>query len=152
MQIDAIDRRILAELQADGTLSQVSLAEKVGASAASCWRRIKALEAGGALGPVVRLIQPDAVGLTVNVLCHIRLKNHLPETTRAFEALLDFRPEIVECYAVSGDWDYFLRIVTKDIAAYETFLRTYLLASPAVGGTASNFALSVRKYTTALPI
>lgn len=152
MKLDAIDRRLLAALQADGTLSQNALAERVGASAASCWRRIKALEEAGILGRTVRLVDPQSLGLDVVVLCQVRLKNHLPATTLHFEALLEARREIMECYAVSGDWDYLLRVVTPDIAGYERFLRGVLLADPSVGHAASIFALSTRKYTTELPL
>ena len=104
------------------------------------------------LGRTVRLVDPDKVGLDVVVLCQVRLKNHLPGTTLHFEALLEARREIMECYAVSGDWDYLLRVVTPDIAGYERFLRGVLLADASVGHAASIFALSTRKYTTELPL
>lgn len=149
---DAVDRKILQALQIDGTLSQTTLAERVGASAASCWRRVKALEAAGALRQIVRLVDAEAVGLTVNVLCHLRLKNHLPESTIAFEGFISSCPEIIECFAMSGDWDYLLRVVAKDIASYEHFLRNHILTNESVGAVSSSFALSLRKYTTALPV
>jgi len=150
--MDIVDRRILRELQEDGTLSQTALAERVGASAASCWRRVRALEAAGVLGRTVRLVNAAAVGMEVNVLCQLRLRNHLPATTTAFEALLEGCPEIVECYAISGEWDYMLRVVARSIAAYEDFLRSVLLANETVGAAASVFVLSTRKSTTALPL
>jgi len=152
MNLDIVDRRILRELQRDGTLSQTALAERVGASAASCWRRVRALEAAGVLGQTVRLVNAGAVGMDINVICQVRLKNHLPATTASFEALLDERPEILECFAVSGEWDYMLRVVAVSIAAYEDFLRSALLAADAVGAAASIFVLSTRKATTALPV
>lgn len=149
---DRVDAAILRALQADGTLSQSRLAEMVGASAASCWRRVRALEERGILGPTVRLVDADALGLSVNALCYVRLKNHLPETSRAFESFLETAPSIVECYAVSGDWDYLMRVVAADIASYERVLRTEILANAAVATASSNFALSTRKRTTALPV
>ncbi|HEX7781251.1 MAG TPA: Lrp/AsnC family transcriptional regulator [Sphingobium sp.] len=152
MELDNIDRKILRLLQANGALSQVALAEQVGASSASCWRRIKAMENAGILKGTVRLVDAEAAGLPVNVLCHVRLTNHLPATSEVFETFLETRAEVVECYAVSGDWDYLLRVVAKDITSYEIFLRRHLLAHPGVSTASSNFALSQRKYTTALPI
>ncbi len=152
MKLEKIDLQIIRVLQEDGTLSQNGLAERVGASPASCWRRVRALEQAGVLRETVRLANPEAIGLTVTVFCHLRLKNHLPETTAAFEALLDLHSEIVECYAMSGDWDYVLRIVATDIASYEAFLRNKLLRNPSVSHASSAFALSRRKYTTALPV
>jgi len=150
--MDIVDRRILRELQADGTLSQTALAERVGASAASCWRRIKALEAANVLGRTVRLVNAEAVGLDVAVLCQVRLANHLPATTAKFEALLEARPEILDCYAISGEWDYMLRVVAESIGGYEDFLRKVLLANETVGAAASVFILSARKQSTALPL
>lgn len=152
IKLDNIDLKIIRALQTDGTLGQNALAESVGTSPASCWRRVKALEQAGVLGPTVRLVPPSTVGLTVNVLCHIRLKNHLPETTLQFEEFLGLHPEIVECYAMSGDWDYLMRIVAMDVASYENFLRNKILRNIAVASASSSFALSQRKYTTALPI
>ena len=152
MKLDQVDRRILSQLQADGTLSQNALAGSVGASAASCWRRIKALENEGILGSTVRLVDAERIGLSVHAFCRVRLTNHLPATSRAFESFLAGRPEIIQCYAICGDWDYLMHILTKDVAAYEDFLRRHLLSHPVVAASSSEFALSQRKYTTALPV
>lgn len=152
MNFDKIDRNIIRRLQADGTLSQNALAETVGASAASCWRRIKQLEETGILRSTVRLVDSESVGLTINAFCRVRLTNHLPATSARFERFLDGQAEIMECYAVCGDWDYLLRIVATDIRTYETFLRDHLLAHAVVAASATEFTLSQRKYTTALPI
>ena len=150
--MDEIDRKIIRELQRDGSLSHAALAELVGASQAACWRRVKALEAAGVLGQIVRLVSPAALELNVNVLCQVRLKNHLPESTRQFEDFLRTHPEIMECYSMSGEWDYLLRVVTRDVEAYERFLMKALLVNPAVATAASHFALRSVKYTTALPV
>lgn len=152
MNLDSIDRRILEQLQANALLSNAELAEKVGSSAASCWRRVKNLEAAGILGPAVRLLDPLAVGRSVNVLCNIRVRSHARETRAAFEDFVRERREIIECYSMSGEWDYLLRIVVTDVADYERFLMRVLLDHPSVGGASSHFALSQTKYTTALPI
>ncbi|BBD99493.1 Lrp/AsnC family transcriptional regulator [Sphingobium amiense] len=151
-QIDAVDRRILSALQQDAALSHQELAERVGASSASCWRRIKALEQAGLLTRTVRLVDPDRVGRGVNVLCNIRMRSHAREARSAFEQFVDGRPEIVECFSMSGEWDYLIRVVVADVEDYNRFLMQILLGHPSVAGAASHFALSMTKYTTALPL
>lgn len=151
-QIDQIDRRIISELQRDASISHSVLAERIGASTASCWRRIRALEAAGILKETVRLVAPEAVGRGVNVICNIRIRSHSPADTGAFEAFVHGRPEIVECLSMSGEWDYLLRVVVADVADYNLFLMRTLLPEPVVAGAASHFALSITKYTTAIPI
>ncbi|MEJ2410211.1 MAG: Lrp/AsnC family transcriptional regulator [Novosphingobium sp.] len=150
--LDAIDRKLLHELQRDASLSHADLAERVGASTASCWRRIRALEADGILGPQVRLVDAARVGRGVNVLCHIKIRNHSAETTEAFENFIASRDEIIECYAMSGDWDYLLRILVADVEDYNRFLMRTVLRHPSVATGSSHFALAQVKYTTAVPI
>jgi Lrp/AsnC family transcriptional regulator len=152
MELDAIDRRILEQLQIDASLSNAELAEKIGSSAASCWRRVKNLEAGGVLGPAVRLLDPQTIGRSVNVLCNVRVNSHAREARRAFEDFVSGRQEILECYSMSGEWDYLLRVVVSDVADYERFLMHVLLEHRSVGGASSHFALAQTKYTTALPL
>lgn len=152
MELDAVDRRILEQLQVDASLSNAELAEKIGSSAASCWRRIRNLEQAGVLGPAVRLLDPQAIGRSVNVLCNVRVSSHARAARSAFEDFVCERREILECYSMSGEWDYLLRIVVSDVADYERFLMRVLLDHPSVGGASSHFALSQTKYTTALPL
>lgn len=147
-----MDRRIISYLQEDATLSHQELALKVNMSAASCWRRIKALEAAGVLLKTVRLVNPESIDLGVNVLCNIRMRSHALDVRSEFERFVEVRPEIVECFSVSGEWDYLLRIVVADVAGYNSFLMNVLLAQSSVAGAASHFALAMTKYTTALPI
>ncbi len=150
--LDDIDRRLLAALQADASISNVELAERVGSSTASVWRRIKALEASGLLKQAVRLLDPLVLGYGVNVLCNVRMRSHARDVRSGFEQFVANRPEIMECFSMSGDWDYLLRIVVADVSDYERFLMNILLEHPAVGGASSHFALSMTKYTTALPL
>ncbi len=152
MALDPIDVRILEQLQADASLSSAELADRVGASSASCWRRVKALEAAGILGRSVRLLSAEKLGRTVNVLCNVRMRSHAREARAAFEDLVNGRVEVMECYSMSGEWDYLLRVVARDVADYERFLMRVLLDHPSVGGASSHFALSQTKYTTALPL
>ena len=151
-QIDAVDRRIIASLQEDGTITHGEMAERVGASSASCWRRIKVLEAAGVLLKTVRLVDPEKVGRGGNVLCSVRVRSHAPEATGAFESFVGKRPEIIECFSMSGEWDYLLRIVVADVAGYNLFLMETLLSQNTVAGASSHFALSLTKYTTAMPV
>lgn len=151
-ELDAVDRRILAILQEDATVSHADMAERVGASSASCWRRIKSLEAAGYLTATVRLVNAAMVRRGVNVLCNVRMRSHTKEARDAFEAFVRGQPEIVECFSMSGDWDYLLRIVVADVADYNGYLMRQLLGHPTVAGASSHFALDLVKYTTALPI
>ncbi|MDQ4420120.1 Lrp/AsnC family transcriptional regulator [Sphingobium sp. DEHP117] len=150
--LDPIDRKLLHELQRDASISHAELAERVGASTASCWRRMRALEADGVLGRQVRLVDAARVGRGVNVICHIKIKNHSAETTEAFEDFIASRDEIIECYAMSGEWDYMLRILVADVEDYNRFLMRTVLRHPSVETGSSYFALAQVKYTTAVPI
>ena len=151
-QLDAIDRRIIRELQRDATLSHAALAERVGASAASVWRRVRALEQAGVLGATVRLADAEALGRSVNVLCQVRMNVQTVTARADFEAFIQSREEIVECYAMSGEWDYLLRIAVRDVADYDRFVMRGVLAHPSVAHAASNFALRQVKYTTEIPV
>ena len=151
-QIDGIDRRIVRELQRDANLSHAALGERVGASPASAWRRVRALEQEGVLGKAVRLADPAALGRAVNVLCQIRMTRQTVEARAEFEAFIQSREEIVECYAMSGEWDYLLRIAVRDVADYDHFVMRGVLAHPSVAHAASNFALRQVKYTTEIPV
>jgi Lrp/AsnC family transcriptional regulator len=151
-QLDAVDRRIVRELQRDASLSHAALAEKVGASAASVWRRVRALEKVGVLGKTVRLADPEALDRAVNVLCQVRMSRQTVEARADFEEFIQSRGEIVECYAMSGEWDYLLRIAVRDVADYDRFIMRGVLAHPSVANAASNFALRQVKYTTEIPV
>ncbi len=150
--IDAIDRKILDQLQTDATLSNAELAERVGSSAASCWRRVRSMEAAGVIGPAVRLLNAEAIDRKVNVICNVRMRSHTRDIRSSFEDFVRERSEIIECFSMSGDWDYLLRVVASDVEDYERFLMRVLLDHPAVGSASSHFALSLTKYTTALPL
>jgi Lrp/AsnC family transcriptional regulator len=150
--LDLLDRRLLAALQADASLSNAELAERVGSTGPSCWRRIRQMEEAGILRQTVRLADPDLLGLGVTVLCEVRLRNHEQETVEAFELFVRAQAKIMECYSMTGEWDYLLRIVAADVADYEHLLMRVLLKHPSVGGASSRFALSVTKYQTALPV
>ena len=150
--LDRVDRDILMLLQEDATISHADMAERVGASTASCWRRVKAMEASGLLGRTVRLVDANSIARGVNVLCNVRMRSHATEVRQAFEAFVASRPEVLESFSMSGEWDYLLRIVVADVADYNGFLMGTLLGHPSVAGASSHFALSLTKYTTAFPV
>jgi len=150
--LDAIDRKILRILQEQSDISHATLAESVGASPASCWRRIKAMDTAGVLGKTVRLVNPDMVGRGLNVFCQIRMKSHDPAARRSFEHFVESHEEVLECYSMSGDWDYLLRVVVADVADYERLLMRGILTHEAVANSSSHFALKSVKYSTAIPV
>lgn len=152
VQLDELDRKIVVELQRNAARSHADLAQLVGSSPASVWRKIRALEAAGVLQDTVRLVQAEKVGCDVNVLCNVRVRSHAREIRSGFEDFVRTRPEILECFSMSGEWDYLLRIVVSDVADYEAFLMRTLLNHPTVATASSHFALSVTKHTTALPL
>ena len=151
-QLDEIDRRIVRELQRDASLSHAALAEKVGASSASVWRRVRNLETNGVLGRAVRLANAEHLDRSVNVLCQVRMTRQTMTARAEFEEFIRSREEIVECYAMSGEWDYLLRIAVRDVADYDRFVMRGVLAHPSVANAASNFALRQVKYTTEIPV
>jgi Lrp/AsnC family transcriptional regulator len=150
--LDEVDRRIVRALQRDSSPSHASLAEQVGTSAASVWRRVRVLESAGVLGRTVRLASAEALGRAVNVLCQVRMARQTVEARSDFEDFIQSREEIVECYAMSGEWDYLLRIAVRDVADYDRFIMRGVLAHPSVANAASNFALRQVKYTTEIPV
>nr|WP_243450861.1 Lrp/AsnC family transcriptional regulator [Sphingosinicella sp. CPCC 101087] len=150
--MDEIDRRIVREVQRDASLSHAALAERVGASAASVWRRVRNLEKEAVLGATVRLASAEKLGRAVNVLCQVRMSRQTVEARAEFEQFIRSRAEIVECYAMSGEWDYLLRIAVEDVADYDRFIMRGVLAHPSVANAASNFALRQVKYTTEIPV
>lgn len=149
--LDALDRRILQVLQARADISQAELAQEVAASPASCWRRVRALEAG-VLREHVRLVDPHAIGRGLDVICQVRMKSHASGARGSFEEFAQEHDQIMECLSMSGEWDYLLRVVVGDVREYEAFLMGELLKHPSVAASASHFALKRVKYTTAMPV
>ena len=143
VKLDPLDRRIIDELQRDGGQSNADLADRVGSTGPSCWRRIRALEAAGVLAKNVWLVDAARVGQGVNVLCNVRLKSHSAEHTELFENFVLAQDRIMECLSMSGEWDYQLRVIATGVGDYEAFLMHSLLRNDAVAGASSHFALRV---------
>lgn len=150
--MDKIDRRILAALQARPHRSVAELAGDVGLSHTPCWRRLKKMEESGVIRERAVILDPLLLDLTVSVFAELRLKQHDEETLEAFESQARDHPEIVECFSMSGQSDYLMRIVVRSVADYEVFLKKILLHLPGVGSINSSFALNCIKLTTKLPL
>ena len=150
--LDATDRHILAELQANARISNVELAEKVGLSPSPCLRRVRELERSGVIREYVALLDPGLVGLEVNVFVRVTLAQQTERNLDAFERVVKARPEVMECFLMTGDADYHLRVVVADIPAYERFLKDHLTRVPGVANIKSSFALKRVSYRTALPV
>ncbi|MGD0564294.1 MAG: Lrp/AsnC family transcriptional regulator [Roseiarcus sp.] len=150
--MDDIDRRILRVLQESPEISIVELAREVALSHTPCWRRVKHLEAIGAIQERAVILNPKIMGLGISVFANVRLKAHDEETLEALEKAACDCAEIVECFSMSGESDYILRVVVESIDRYEQFLKKVLLHFPGVAAVNSHFALKCVKKTTKLPI
>lgn len=152
MQLDAVDLRILAELQRDSSLTNVELAKRVHLSPSPCLMRVKALENGGVIQRYVALADPKVLGLGLNVFINISLKSQSKEALAEFERRIAEHDEVMECYLMTGDSDYLIRVAVPDIAALERFILEQLTPIPGIEKIRSSFALKQVRYKTALPL
>jgi Lrp/AsnC family leucine-responsive transcriptional regulator len=143
--LDEIDRKIIAALQAEGRLAIVDLADKVGLSATPCQRRVKRLEEEGLITRYAALVSPAAMGFGLQALVEVTLEDHSEKTVEAFEAAIRARPEVVACYAVTGDMDFLLHIFATDLNSFSDFALKALLRMPGVKGTRSSFIMQAVK-------
>jgi len=150
--LDPIDWRILAQLQDDARLSNVDLARAVGLSPSPCLARVRALEEAGFITRYVSLLDPRRVGLNVSVFIQVALEKQVERALGVFEQAIRDRPEVMECYLMTGESDYLLRVVVPDLQALERFILDVLTRIPGVGNIKSSFALKQVKYQTALPL
>ncbi|HSS63454.1 MAG TPA: Lrp/AsnC family transcriptional regulator [Gammaproteobacteria bacterium] len=149
--MDAIDRKILAQLQADATLSTAEIAERVGLSTTPCWRRIQNLEKSGVIRKRVALLDRAQLNIGIDVFVAIRTSQHNIEWLEKFARAVDDFPEVVEFYRMSGEIDYLMRVVVPDIPAYDRFYKR-LIQQVNISDVSSSFAMERIKYTTALPL
>ena len=152
MNIDTLDLRILRELQTDASLSNVELARRVGLSPSPCLARVRALSAAGIIRQYVALLDAVQLGLHLNVFISISLKQQTRAALEAFEAKVCAREEVMECYLMTGDADYLIRVAVADMAALERFILEQLSPMPEVEKIRSSFALKQVRYKTALPL
>ena len=150
--LDAIDRRILGRLQENARIPNVDLALAVGLSPSPCSRRVRELEEAGVIRRYATLIDPAAVDLPVSVFINVTLEKQVEQDLEVFESAVAQLPEVMECYLMTGDADYLLRVVVSDLEAYKRFLMDHLTRIPGVTSIRSSFALKQVAYRTALPL
>jgi Lrp/AsnC family leucine-responsive transcriptional regulator len=150
--LDAIDLRILAALQADGRLSNVELAECVGLSPSPCLRRVKTLEDEGYIEAFRAQLSRERVRLGVTVFLGVKIEGHANQRADTFERAVLAMPEIIACHMVSGEADYLLEVVVPDLERYQRFLVDKLLELPMVREVRSNIAIRTLKASAALPL
>ena len=167
VELDKTDRKILAILQEDGRLTNQEVAERVNLSPSPCLRRIKRLEQAGVIRQYVALLAPDKIGLGLLAYVNVRLEKHgasqviggsragtaaIPSPRADFSASVTHWPEVVACYAMTGEMDYLLHVLVRDLEAYGQFTMAVLLKMPGVKDVKSSLALEVVKDSTALPL
>jgi Lrp/AsnC family leucine-responsive transcriptional regulator len=152
MNLDLIDIKILESLQADASLSNVELAKRIHLSPSPCLARVRALEESGLIRQYVALLDPNLLGLQLNVFISISLKQQSREALQAFEERISVRDEVMECYLMTGDADYLIRVAVPDMQALEGFILEQLSPIAQVEKIRSSFALKQVRYKTALPL
>ena len=150
--LDAIDTRILRALQEDGRITIQDLAGKVGLTPSPCLRRVRMLEEAGVIAGYVAKLDQAAVGLAVNVFISIRLERQREDELERFSKAIALWPEVLECYLMTGQRDYLMRVVVADLPAYERFLKEKLTKLTCVASIESSFALGLVKHTHVLPL
>ena len=149
---DATDRRILEVIQEEARISNSELADRIGLSPSPCWRRVRTLEDEGVIERYVTLVNAKAVGLPITVFATVALEKQVESALESFERAVMERPEVMECNLMTGEFDYLLRVVVPDLAAYERFLMDHLTRIKGIASIKSSFSLKQVSYKTALPL
>ena len=153
MRLDRFDRRILEVLQADGRISNQDLAERIGLSASPCLRRVRALEASGVIAGYRAMLDARQLGLTLLALVHISMDRHTPERFANFEQRIAELPEVLECLLITGqEADYQLKVIVRDMDAYQSLLLNRITRIDGVSGVHSSFVMRRVVDNTALPV
>ena len=150
--LDAIDRKILSQLQSDSRVTMQELADKVGLSVSPCHRRVKLLEERGVITRYIATVDQKSLGLHVSVFISIKLARQKEEDLNRFAKAISKWDEVLECYLMTGNRDYLLRVVAADLSSYEAFLKNKLTRLDGIASIESSFALSQVKYSIALPV
>ncbi|GAA3583081.1 Lrp/AsnC family transcriptional regulator [Gibbsiella greigii] len=151
-KLDKTDINILNKLQENAKITHAELAKAVNLSTTPCFNRVKALEELGLFRQQVTLLSPERLGLRVNVFIHVSLDRQREEALQRFEQAIAERPEVMECYLMSGDADYLLRVLVNNINEIESFIINHLTRIPGVANIRSSFALKQVRYKTAMPL
>jgi Lrp/AsnC family transcriptional regulator len=150
--LDETDLKILRAMQRDGEASIQEIGDRVGLSHTPVWRRIKRMQEAGLIRGRAWRLDPERVGLDVSIFVFVKLDRHSPEVLEAFEQATLYVPEILQCYTMSGEFDYLLRVVVSSVRNYEKTIKGKLLRLPHVGSLNSHFALNEIKNTGELPL
>ncbi len=151
-RLDKIDVAILSQLQENARITNAELARAVNLSTTPCFNRVRAMEKLGLIRRHVTLLDPEPLGLRVTVFIQISLEKQIEDALQGFERAISARPEVMECYLMSGDADYLVRVVVPDIEALQQFIVRHLAKIPGVRNIRSSFALKQVRYKTALPL
>lgn len=149
--MDAINKKIIQELQRNARQSNQELAERVGLSPSPCLRRVRQLEADGVVSGYTALVDQEKFGLPINVFVNVRLEKPDPKLITGFERAVQNIAEVMECYLMTGSRDYLLRVVSQDLKSYEAIVRTKLSSIEGVQSIESSFAFGQVKRTNVLP-
>lgn len=152
IELNAQDKAILKELQSGSEEGRLQLAERLGMSSTTLWRRVNELKKSGVIKGDVTLLNPEKIGFPVCVFVFVNLKDYSRETRLSFETFIQDAPEIMECFSVTGQNDYTLIVRSRSVSDFETFLMEKILGQPGVESASSQIALRQHKYTTAFPI
>ena len=152
VKLDQIDRRILADLQADGRMTNVDLARRAGISAPPCLRRVRALEEAGYLKGYHAQVDPVALGYNVTIFANVGLNSQAESDLRAFEERVQEWPEVRECHMLAGETDFLLKIVAHDWDDYQRFLTSRLTSAPNIAHVKSSLAIRTAKLQPGVPI
>lgn len=152
ISLDSIDRKLLATLQENGRLTATELADRVGLTTSPCLRRLRLLEEAGIIRGYTALLDQKKLGLPVSVFVSIKLERQQEDALQKFEAAIRRCPEVLECYLMTGPRDYLLRVVAKDLADYERFVKDTLTRIDGIANIESSFALGQVKHSHALPL
>ena len=151
-KLDKIDRQILDALQSDACISNLELAEKICLSPSPCSRRVKILEEEGYIRSRVTLLNPEKIGLSVSVFIQVTLNHQAKNNLLDFERVVSEWPEVMECYLMTGDFDYLIRVVVPDLTLYQQFLDIRLTPLEGIDNIRSSFSLKRVRYKTNMPL
>ncbi|NWN91126.1 Lrp/AsnC family transcriptional regulator [Marinobacter adhaerens] len=152
VELDKLDQRILEVLQRDGRISNQQLAAQVSLSPAACWRRVRALEESGVITGYSAHLAPERIGLGLCVLVNLSLQRHTIDSTAEIERQVSSYPEVLQCFAVTGNADFVLRVIVPDMVSYDRFLNEKIFTLQGIAQVNSNFALREIKNTQTIPV
>ncbi|CAM3187250.1 MULTISPECIES: Lrp/AsnC family transcriptional regulator [Vibrio] len=152
VELDKVDRKILALLQQDGTLSLNDLAEAVNLTTTPCWKRLKKLEESGVIEKRVALLNPEKLDLSFTAFVLVKTCDHSHEWYSQFVSTAADFPEVMEFYRMAGEYDYMMKVQVKDMQCFDNFYKKLVNSIAGISNVTSTFAMEPLKYTTALPI